>query len=55
MQNLVLTKTGLVDKTPLLWSPIAFGPGVRTGSTQVITFREKNSSWSVEADYRSGY
>ena len=55
MQNLQLGATSVVDKTPMLWSPLSFGPGVRTGARQVVTDKEQNSSWAVEADYRSGY
>lgn len=59
MQNLRITRTGIVDKTPLLWSPIAFGPGLRTGASQVVTFKqapgEPYSRWATEANYRSAY
>ena len=55
MQNLRLGATSAVDKTPLLWSPLTFGAGVRTGSSQVVTYKEQNMRWVVEADYRSGY
>ncbi|HVE99001.1 MAG TPA: ABC transporter substrate-binding protein [Mycobacteriales bacterium] len=55
MQNLRLGATSVVDGTPTLWSPLSFGPGVRTGARQVVTYKEQSRSWAVEADYRSGY
>ncbi|HVE64270.1 MAG TPA: ABC transporter substrate-binding protein [Mycobacteriales bacterium] len=55
MQTLQIGSTSVVDGTPMLWSPLAFGPGVRTGATKVVTYKESNQSWAVEADYRSGY
>jgi len=55
MQNLTTGATSTVDGTPMLWSPLRFGPGVRTGANQVITFKEQNLAWTGEADYRSGY
>ena len=55
MQNLQLTGTSAVDRSPLLWSPLTFAPGVRTGARQVVTYKEQSMSWVVESDYRSGY
>lgn len=55
MQALQIGSTSVVDGTPMLWSPLAFGPGIRTGASQVVTFKESNLNWAVEADYRSGY
>jgi len=55
MQSLQTGATSSVDGTPMLWSPLQFGPGVRTGASQVITYKEQNLAWTGEADYRSGY
>ena len=61
MQNLRLTTKSPVDGTPLLWSPLSFHAGSRTGATDVITFAQKGSGtgtdtqWAGEADYRSSY
>ncbi|MDP9101593.1 MAG: ABC transporter substrate-binding protein [Actinomycetota bacterium] len=61
MEHLRLTTQSPVDGTPLLWSPLSFAPGVRTGATDVITFVQKgsgtntDSQWADEADYRSSY
>ncbi|HVE64732.1 MAG TPA: ABC transporter substrate-binding protein [Mycobacteriales bacterium] len=55
MQNLQLGRTGLADGTPLLWSPIAFRPGVREGGPMVVTYTEQNGNWTQESDYRANY
>jgi branched-chain amino acid transport system substrate-binding protein len=55
MQNLRLAGTSPVDKTPLLWSPVGFGPGVRTGADQVITLKESGGRWVLESDYKRRY
>jgi len=61
MQHLQLTTTSPVDGTPLIWSPLSFRPGVRTGSVKVMTFKQTGSGngtdtqWANEADYRSSY
>ncbi len=55
MQSLQTGATSVVDGTPMLWSPLRFGAGVRIGANQVITFKEQGLAWTGEADYRSGY
>ncbi|HVF21103.1 MAG TPA: ABC transporter substrate-binding protein [Mycobacteriales bacterium] len=55
MQTLQTGATSSIDGTPMLWSPLRFGTGVRTGATEVITFKEQNLAWTGEADYRSSY
>lgn len=61
MQHLQLTTKSPVDGTPLLWSPVSFRPGVRTGASAVMTLKQVGSGtgtdtqWANEADYRSSY
>jgi ABC-type branched-subunit amino acid transport system substrate-binding protein len=60
MQHLQLGSKSPVDGTPLLWSPLRFTDGVRTGASAVVTYKVIGSSssdaqWAPEADYRTGY
>ena len=55
MQTLQLSGPAPVDKSPLLWAPISFGAGMRTGATKVVTFAESGDRWTLERDYGSRY